>query len=86
MDKARTSVDPEEVTRYQSQLAAHNADASREIDMIFVERQEREQGVRRLEAQVEEVSPLHATVGTSSICTASLVAPLPSCTPWLRAG
>ncbi|CAE7438925.1 IFT74 [Symbiodinium sp. KB8] len=58
MDKARTSVDPAEVRRYQEQLASHNAEASREIDMVFVDRQEREQGVRRLEAQIEELQSL----------------------------
>ncbi len=56
MDKARTSVDPAEVSRFQAQLAAHNKDSEHQIDQIFVERQEREQGVQRLEQQIQEVS------------------------------
>ena len=55
MDKARTSVDPAEVARFQAQLAAHNKESERQIDQIFVERQEREQGVQRLETQIREV-------------------------------
>ena len=67
MDKARTSVDPAEVTRFQAQLAAHNKDSEQQIDHIFVERQEREQGVHRLEQQIQEVRTCCRPGGVASL-------------------
>ncbi len=54
-DKARAGVDPVEIAAFGASLRRRNADESRAIDRIFLDRQDIERGVERLEAQTQEV-------------------------------
>lgn len=55
LDKSRTSVDATEIQQYHQALKRRNEGTSREVDAVFVERQERERGVARLEDKMREI-------------------------------
>jgi intraflagellar transport protein 74 len=54
MDKSRTSTDPSEITQYFAALKRRNEQASRDVDAVFMERQERDRGAQRLQDQVNQ--------------------------------
>jgi len=54
-DKTRGGIDPSEIANFGESLRRRNADEARAIDRIFLDRQEVEKGVQRLEALVDEV-------------------------------
>lgn len=54
-DKTRSGVDPAEILAYCDSLHRRNADEARAIDRIFLDRQDVEKGVGRLEAAAAEV-------------------------------
>lgn len=52
MDKARTGTDAGEIVAYHAALKRRNEQSSRDVDAVFMEKQERERGVQRLQDQV----------------------------------
>lgn len=57
-DKSRAGTDPSEIHQYFLLLKRRNEEEARAIDQIFLERQERERGVARLEEQITELQRL----------------------------
>lgn len=55
MDKSRTSMDASEILAFRDALKRRNEAASRDVDAVFMERQERERGAHRLEEQIAEI-------------------------------
>lgn len=54
-DKSRTSVDSSEIQQYCAGLRRRNETLSQEVDAVFMERQERERGIVRLEEQISQL-------------------------------
>lgn len=55
MDKSRTSMDASDIVSVYMTVKRRNEAVSRELDSIFMERQDRERGSHRLEEQINEL-------------------------------
>mmetsp|Transcript_21333 Transcript_21333/g.75175 ORF Transcript_21333/g.75175 Transcript_21333/m.75175 type:complete len:604 (-) Transcript_21333:508-2319(-) len=55
MDKARAGTDPGEIEHYHMGLKAKNEAEAKQVDSVFMERQERDQATARVEEQIARV-------------------------------
>ncbi|CAM9166558.1 unnamed protein product [Chrysoparadoxa australica] len=59
MDKTRTTADPGEVSQYLSEVEEHNKREARELDQVFLSKQQKERHTQQVE---EEIAHLHRSL------------------------
>lgn len=60
MDKSRTSTDPREIHHYFQSLKARNEHEAKEIDNVFLRRQDRDRQTHRIEEQIARLNEMAA--------------------------
>ena len=82
MDKSRTSTDPREIHHYFNSLRARNQHEAKEIDGVFLRRQERDQQTQGVEQQLAQVRrAAWAAAGSLACEVPSVLACRACCSP-----